>query len=309
VADAAASTWKPNKWIAGLLGLLLQPLGFLYAARPGVAAAFLLLALGVGTAGFALVHMLGPWIALVQPTFAVVCAVLSYRLAVAYKTATPRPWFSRWYGLAAVLALIVSVVVLIRAFVIEPFRLPAGSMAPTIKPGAHLIAQKWGYGNYRAYGFHLWRTAIAEEIRRGDIIVFAYPPDPSLDYAKRVIGLPGDKVSYRNKRLRINGEDIPTRRIGYYRRTPGAAVSDQFVERLGDSEYSVLIDPATPGFPPRDHFPFKDRCAFFADGVACDVPEGHYFVMGDNRDNSSDSRIWGFVPAEMIVGKVVRIFQ
>jgi signal peptidase I len=308
VTDAAASTWKPNKWIAAVLGLFLQPLGFLYAARPGIAAAFLLLAVGAGIAGFVLVHKLGLWIALVQPTFAVVCAVLSYRLAVAYKTATPRPWFSRWYGLAAVLALIVGVVVLVRAFLIEPFRFSAGSMSPTIKPGAHLIAQKWGYGNYRAYGFQLWRTAIAEEIRRGDIIVFAYPPDPSLDYAKRVIGLPGDKVSYRKKRLRINGEEILTRRIGNYTPTSGAAVLVQFVERLGDLEYGVLVDPTMPSFPPQN-FPFKDRCTFSADGVECNVPDGHYFVMGDNRDNSSDSRIWGFVPGEMIVGKVVRIFQ
>lgn len=300
-------TRKPNKWIAALLGLFLQPIGFFYVARPGVAVAYLLFALVVGVAAFALLHRAGPWIAFLQPLIAVICAVLAYRLAAAYDTRRVRPWYSRWYGLVGLTVLIASVMTAFRAFVFEPFRIPAGSMAPTIKSGAHLVVKKWGYGNYRAYGIQLGKTAITEQIRRGDIIVFAYPADPSLDYAKRVIGLPGDKISYRKKRLRINGEEIVTRRIGDYAPAPGAAVSIQLVERLDGQEYGVLIDPAAPSMPSWVNFPFKERCTYAADGLECHVPEGKYFVMGDNRDNSNDSRIWGFVPAEAILGKVIWI--
>jgi signal peptidase I len=198
----------------------------------------------------------------------------------------------------------------VRAFLFEPFRFPSESMAPSIEPRAHLIVQKWGYGNYGTYGIHLMRTGMSSEVRRGDIIVFEYPEDTALSFAKRVIGLPRDRISYTNKRLKVNDEEIPIRRIGDYVHRDRVAPSLQYLERLGDREYAIRIEPEAPAAVPIvKAFPLKENCAYAAEGLSCRVPDGHYFVLGDNRDNSSDSRTWGFVPARNIIGKVQYVAQ
>ena len=147
-------------------------------------------------------------------------------------------------------------------------------------------------------------------MRRGDIVVFEYPADPSLSYVKRVVGLPGDRISYYNKRLKVNDEEIQVRRIGDYVRKDRATPSVKYLERLGEHEYTILIEPEAPAVvPPARAFPLNEQCAQTAEGLSCRVPDGHYFVLGDNRDNSSDSRAWGFVPARNIIGKVQYILQ
>jgi signal peptidase I len=197
-----------------------------------------------------------------------------------------------------------------RAFLFEPFRLPSESMAPSIEPRAHLIVKKWGYGNYGTYGIHVARTGISSELQRGDIVVFESPADTSLSSAKRVVGLPGDRISYYNKRLKINDEEIQVRRIGDHVRRDRVNPSLQYLERLGEHEYVILIEPEAPAVvPPVRAFPLSEHCAHTAEGLSCRVPDGHYFVLGDNRDNSSDSRAWGFVPARNIIGKVQYILQ
>ena len=140
-------------------------------------------------------------------------------------------------------------------------------------------------------------------------MVFRYPEDPSLDYIKRVVGIPGDKVAYQNKRLTINGQPVETRRIDDYLQTERLKYSKQFIEKPEGFEHRTLNDDDAPGFiSDATQFPYRQDCLYNNAGVICTVPAGHYFMMGDNRDNSRDSRFWGFVPEENIVGKAFFIW-
>ena len=306
--ESTAIYRKPKKWIAAVLGLLIQPVGMLYVARPGWAAVYLalvaIIALGNlfvlrgGLAGDATLLLV-----------AIICAIHAYRLARDYR-AVKRPWYSRWHGLVGIGAAFAALAFGVRAFLVEPFRFPSESMVPSIEARAHLIVKKWGYGNYGTYGIHLMRTGMSSRLQRGDIVVFEYPEDRSLSYVRRVIGLPGDRISYYNKRLKINDDEVQIRRIGDYTYKDRAIPSLKYLERLGDREYAILIEPDAPAVvPPVRAFPLSERCAYAAEGLSCRVPDGHYFVLGDNRDNSSDSRTWGFVPARNIIGKVEYILQ
>jgi signal peptidase I len=132
--------------------------------------------------------------------------------------------------------------------------------------------------------------------------------DRSAISAKRIVGLPGDQIAYFSKRLWVNDREVPRRRIGDYAQKDRAAGSPQYLERLDGGEYAVLIEAEAPAFvPPAKLFPSLDHCTFTKEGMSCRVPERRYFVLGDNRDHSEDSRVWGFVPAANIVGKVVLI--
>ena len=300
---------KPKKWIAAVLGLFIQPAGMLYVARPGWAAAYFALALIVVLGNMFVLRdreMVGTAVAVLV---SIICAIHAYRLARDSRVLR-RPWYSRWQGLAGIIVAFVVLVFGTRAFLFEPLYSPSGSMITSIEPRAHLFVKKWGYGNYGTYGIHLVRTGISSEVRRGDIVVFEYPDNRALSYAQRVVGLPGDRISYYNKRLKVNDQEIPRRRIGDYVYKDRPIRSLQYLERLGDREYPILIEAEAPAaIPPVKAFPFDERCAYTAEGVYCQVPEGHYFVLGDNRDNSSDSRIWGFVPARNILGTVQYILQ
>jgi signal peptidase I len=283
-------------------------MGMLYVARPGWAAAYFALVaiIVLGNAFELRGGLAGDAVALLV---AIICAIHAYRLARDYR-AVKRPWYSRWYGLVGILVAFAALALGARAFLFEPFRLPSESMAPSIAPGAHLIVKKWGYGNYGTYGIHVVRTGMSSELQRGDIVVFEYPEDRSLSYVRRVVGLPGDRISYYNKRLKINDEGTQIRRIGDYTHKDRSIPSVQYLERLGDREYAILIEADAPAVvPPVRAFPLSERCAYAAEGLSCRVPDGHYFVLGDNRDNSSDSRTWGFVPARNIIGKVQYILQ
>jgi len=139
--------------------------------------------------------------------------------------------------------------------------------------------------------------------------VFRYPVDPSVDYIKRVVGLPGDKIAYENKRLTIDGVPQPRKQVADYLNRERVHYSSQFEETLGGVEHAILQESDTPAAVPfTQPFPFRENCNYNAEGVTCTVPPGHYFVMGDNRDNSADSRVWGFVPDENIVGKAFFIW-
>jgi signal peptidase I len=281
----------------------------LYVGRPGWATAYFSLALILGLGNIFVLRdteMVGAAVAVMV---SMVCAIHAYRLARDSRVLR-RPWYSRWQGLAGIVAAFAVLVLGTRAFLFEPFYSPSGSMIPSIEPRAHLIVKKWGYGNYGTYGVHLMRTAISSEVQRGDIVAFEYPADTALSYVQRVVGLPGDRVSYYNKHLKVNDEDVPRRRTADFVYKDRPIPSLQYLERLGEREYPILIEADAPAsIPPVKAFPFDERCAYTTEGLSCLVPEGHYFVLGDNRDHSSDSRIWGFVPARNVLGKVQYILQ
>jgi signal peptidase I len=146
----------------------------------------------------------------------------------------------------------------------------------------------------------------------GDVMVFRYPVDPRIDYIKRVIGVPGDEVAYLNQKLTINGKPVELQAQGEYYDEDSLRYAPQFIETLGGAPHRILVDPkrnAFYGSAESRQFPHAQNCRYSAEGVTCKVPAGHYFMMGDNRDNSQDSRFWGFVPDENIVGKAFFVWM
>lgn len=187
------------------------------------------------------------------------------------------------------------IVLLLRAFLVEPFRIPSGSMMPTLLVGDFILVNKFTYG----IRMPVTKTKLIEigEPDRGDIVVFRWPVNPRLDYIKRVVGLPGDRIRYQNKTLFINGKPMRIEIDGQYQPEGSGMRALGFVEgreQLGDVEHDVLINPIAADFSP--------SCRFLGHREVT-VPEGHYLMVGDNRDDSNDGRCWGFVPEENLVGK------
>jgi len=216
-----------------------------------------------------------------------------------------QPWWLDWT--AGLFPVILAVFVL-RSFLFEPFKIPSGSMIPTLLVGDLILVNKYTYG-LRLPVINIKLTD-GEPPKRGDVMVFRYPPKPSLDYIKRVIGLPGDQVAYLNKRLFINGQPVSKTPKPEYFEEDAMRYFKQFEEVLDGRPHRLLTDDDRPAFiPGAEDFRFKENCRYSVEGVTCKVPEGHYFVMGDNRDNSLDSRYWGFVPDRNIVGRAFLIWM
>jgi signal peptidase I len=214
------------------------------------------------------------------------------------------PW---WVEYGASFFPVIVIVFVLRSFLVEPFKIPSGSMIPTLLVGDFILVNKYTYG-IRLPVINK-KVIELESPQRGDVVVFRYPVDPSLDYIKRVVGLPGDRIEYRNKQLTINGELQPARRVDDYLNKEKLYYSPRYVETLGSVEHETLVeDDALPFVAQVFQFPYRDKCHYNSEGFACEVPAGHYFMMGDNRDNSQDSRVWGFVPDENLVGKAFFIW-
>ena len=189
---------------------------------------------------------------------------------------------------------ILLIVLLFRSFLFEPFKIPSGSMIPTLLIGDFIVVNKFAYG-LRLPVLNTKIVSIGEP-SRGDVVVFRYPVDPAVNFIKRLVGLPGDTITYRDKRLFINGEQVGREEQGLYSSvdvkcdTPRADAI-RYTEALGDVSHDILI-----------HKNSGSR------GQQWVVPEGHYFVMGDNRDRSNDSREWGFVPEANLMGRAIGIW-
>ncbi|MDX1604941.1 MAG: signal peptidase I [Candidatus Competibacterales bacterium] len=183
---------------------------------------------------------------------------------------------------------IILIVLILRSFVAEPFRIPSSSMEPTLLPGDFILVSKFAYG----LRLPVLNTKILDlgEPQRGDVVVFRYPEDPSIAYIKRIIGLPGDHIEYRNKRLYINGELVELVPLPTAESASGGA--QQLLEVLDEASHRIQL---------------RTRYA----GISSEyvVPDEHYFVMGDNRDNSRDSRYWGYLPEANLIGEAFLIWM
>ena len=188
---------------------------------------------------------------------------------------------------------VILIVLILRSFLVEPFRIPSGSMLPTLEVGDFILVNKFTYGiRLPVTDYKILQMG---EPARGDVVVFRYPKDPSTDYIKRVVGLPGDHVEYRDKTVYVNGEPMSKEYVGpYMGSNTGMPLSgiQRMQENLDGVQHDILIEHNKPRI----------------DGGMI-VPQGHYFVMGDNRDNSNDSRYWGTVEEKYLVGQAFMIWM
>jgi signal peptidase I len=225
-----------------------------------------------------------------------------------HQQAGREPW---WVEYSKSFFPVILLVFLLRSFLVEPFKIPSGSMIPTLLVGDFILVNKFTYG--------IRLPVINQKVvevnspQRGEVMVFRYPENPSLDYIKRVVGLPGDVVTYRDKQLTINGQPVPTEPQSDFEYNEGGlnmVSAKRFREQLDQHDHTILVNPEVPPVQLVGvrQFPQRENCEYNDSGFTCKVPPGHYFVMGDNRDSSSDSRYWGFVPEANIVGKAFMIW-
>ena len=216
-----------------------------------------------------------------------------------------QPWWLDW---TAGLFPVICAVFLLRSFLFEPFKIPSGSMIPTLMVGDLILVNKYTYG-LRLPVFNT-RLTQGNAPQRGDVMVFRYPPQPSLDYIKRVVGVPGDEVAYLNKRLTINGKEVSLKDLPEFFDADAMRYFARRQEQLGLHTHDIILNKDVPAFVQgASEFRYRDHCTYSIEGVVCKVPAGHYFMMGDNRDNSLDSRYWGFVPEANIVGKAFFVWM
>jgi signal peptidase I len=217
-----------------------------------------------------------------------------------------QPWWLDW---TAGLFPVILIVFVLRSFVFEPFRIPSGSMIPTLLIGDLVLVNKFTYGlKLPVLGTRLTR---GNPIARGDVIVFHYPLNTSEDYIKRVVGLPGDEISYINKRISVNGHLIDQNPEADFFDISTSAYYKQFGEQLDTMQHHIILNDLRPSFVQAGvkNFVLRDQCSYTIEGLTCKVPAGHYFVMGDNRDDSADSRYWGFVPDANVVGRAFFVWM
>ncbi len=282
--DQSKVSWKPKKWIACILAFFVPPLAMLYLGRLAWAWVYLVFIIGTVFIRFTVLASYSNdelwWLNGVTSLIAIFHIVISVTDVVAN-----RKWYSRWYGLIAVALIFTLPILTYKTFYSEAFHIPASSMMPTLNIGDFIQVKKWGCGNYQFLGVKVYQTEASEacQIDRGDLIVFEYPPNPKDLYIKRVMAVGGDHIEFFDKEVVINDQPILSEwiktedRFNYYQET------------LDGITYQVL---KVEGM----NHPFR-----YTD---IEVPIGHLFVMGDNRDNSSDSRVWGLVPIENVVGQI-----
>lgn len=300
------SNTRPKIWVAALLAILAPPSALLYVGRSRAALCYLGIGLGMVLC-FILYNPNDATKAFLGFFYGLLCGTHAYRIAINYPDNLPRPISSRWYAITAFILLIVGLIFGTRAFGFEIFHIKSNSMSPSLTPGDQVVVKKWGY-----IAGTRWATdRIGIPLHHGDLIAFEFPLDRRLTYLQRVIGLPGDMIEYKNKALSINGVLIPTTRI-----ETSLAASDfddtqkveVYEEALGGHRFQTVryahmppMNTLTPMFP---HI---ENCQYNYAGFKCKVPAKHYFALGDNRDDSLDSRYWGFIPEDHVLGIIIKI--
>jgi len=271
------TNWKPKAWIAILLGLVLQFFTFLYVNKPKLFWLYLMPSLAV--AFYDAIY--GTFFSIVT---CLVCAAHAFYIAKRGTVFGERRWFSKWWGLILCIALFFIVSSLVRAFLYEPFRIPAASMQPTLNIGDGIIVSKLGYRTYTSFGVTLLNDDIASPdlMQPGKLYVFQ-SPQTAVAYVKRLIAVPGDTVAIVNDEVILNGVALPLNMVDEFDQV------SVYEERLGEHSYQIQLSNK-----------IKTR-----DFSQTTVPESSYFFLGDNRDNSNDSRFWGFVRSNKILGEVV----
>jgi signal peptidase I len=215
-----------------------------------------------------------------------------------------RPWWLAWAGMFPMAV----VVLALHSFLLAPFRMPSSAMSPTLRIGDLLMVSKYAYGvRVPLLGT---RVGAVTPPQRGDVIVFRYPLRPAEDRVRRVVGLPGEEVAYLDKRLRIDGRLVPAHYTGEFFSQRAGRLFKQFEEQLDAQGHRVILEESRSSrVRGAGDFAFKENCSYPAEGIVCRVPEGHYFTLGDNRDNAADSRFWGFVPEQEIIGKALFVWM
>jgi signal peptidase I len=271
------SSWRPKIWVVIVLGILLQPFVFLYTNRIRVFFAYIPIVLAVGIVDW----YLQTFFSLI---FIIVFPLHAYFQAKNYVTSRIRAWYSRWWGIPSILGAFFTLVFFVRSFLYEPFYIPAASMSPTLNVGDFVIVKKLGFGTYGTYGITVLNTDISDisKLERGKVYVF-YPPHQNSPFVKRLIAIPGDSLEIVKGQVILNGKELPR---DFLQEDNSKKI---YQEKLGDETYLT------------QHLNHRSSGVI----TKISVPEGSYFFMGDNRDNSSDSRMWGGVPSSRIVGEVV----
>ncbi|MGI3128898.1 signal peptidase I [Halopseudomonas pachastrellae] len=272
-----STAWTPRVWLSVVLGIFLQPFVFLYVNRPGLF--WLYLVASLVTAGVDWYFGLALTLA-----FSLICPLHAALIARRYDPAQVRRWYCRAWVPVGLYLLLMASILGTRLYLYEPYSVPSASMHPTLLEGDLFVAQKWGFAHRSLFGQRLPGSGLVDtaRLRRGQVYVF-YPPDQQVLYVKRLMALPGDVIALTPDAVVINGQILPRTLL------VDAAGRRIYREVNGGQSYRIQeLDDAPPG----EVRTFK-------------VPPGHYFFLGDNRDNSNDSRYFGSVPAEQVVGELV----
>jgi len=268
--NMAPETWKPNRWLAAVLGFLMQFLGMLYLSRWKLSIGYFLAAIVAGILDLTLTKTGILEYVSITLLLMIACAIHAFIIATTYSPIVDRPWYSKWYALVSITVFLFLIIFAFKSVFYEIYRASAGSMSPAIEARDIMLVSK---------------NISESSLKRGDIVMFESPRDRSVSYVKRVVGLPGDTVEYKDKKLILNGEKVTSDDgepgLGFY----------LYEEVIDGTSYKVKVFSGRPG----------------RDGRYV-VPEGKVFTLGDNRDNSNDSRYWGYVPYENLVGRVVHVF-
>jgi len=273
--------WKPRAWIAVLLGVILQAFTFLYLNRPKLFWLYFALSCIASILDW-------KYQTLFVVTFSIICPIHAYFVVKNFESSSDRAWYSKWWGIPVICAAFFSTVFLLRSFLYEPFLFPSASMQPTIEKGNHIVVSKLGYRTYGTYGASLASGEIASEelMQRGKLYAF-YPPHKDIPFVKRLIALPGDRVAIKGNDITINGTILVT-------------------DLLYETDQIAVYEQQLSGIT---HLIQRIKTRPSRDMEEIVVPEESYFFMGDNRDNSADSRFWGYVTSDSIIGEIVHVFK